>query len=182
MVGRGRSAAWIVDRTWDDRPVGPDESVRVTLRLDPEKILVEVDAPFHDDPSPPEPAGSLDGLWEFEVVELFLLGEDEHYLEIELSPHGHHLVLALHGTRHRVGDPRPAKAACQRNGTRWSGAIEIKAGLLPAGVSAANAYAIHGCGSRRRYLAAHAPGGGEPDFHRLDCFQPIQWTDERDSV
>jgi len=36
-----------------------------------------------------------------------------------------------------------------------------------------NAYAIHGQGSERRYLAAHAVRGAAPDFHRLECFAAL---------
>ena len=40
------------------------------------------------------------GLWDYEVVEAFFLcSKTEQYLEIELGPHGHHLVLLLNGRK-----------------------------------------------------------------------------------
>ncbi len=43
---------------------------------------------------------------------------------------------------------------------------------LPPGPHRVNAYAIHGVGAARRYLA-WAPSEGEgPDFHRLEAFRP----------
>jgi hypothetical protein len=174
-----RRAAWSVDRTWDGEPVAADERVEIRLVVGDEKLRVEVDAPCHDDAAPPGPPGAFDGLWRFEVVELFLLGADDRYLEIELAPSGHHLVLALHGARRRVDGPLPAQAHCERHGERWQGTIELDAGLLPLETSRANAHAIHGRGARRRHLAAHPTGGDEPDFHRLDRFPSIVWLDER---
>ena len=44
---------------------------------------------------------------------------------------------------------------------------------LPEGPLRANAYRIHGTGKGRRYFAASPPGGPQPDFHRLDAFQPF---------
>ena len=38
-------------------------------------------------------------LWDYEVVEAFLLGAQDQYLEVEVCPHGQHLVLALRGAR-----------------------------------------------------------------------------------
>jgi hypothetical protein len=44
---------------------------------------------------------------------------------------------------------------------------------LPPGLGRVNAYAIHGQGANRRYLAAYSVGGTAPDFHRLDRFVPL---------
>ena len=56
---------------------------------------------------------------------------------------------------------------------RWRGEARVPARLVPAGVSRWNAYALHGLGAARRYLA-HAPVPGDaPDFHRLGCFVPL---------
>ena len=36
------------------------------------------------------------GLWDYEVVELFLLNSDtEEYLELEFGPHGHYLAWVI---------------------------------------------------------------------------------------
>ena len=44
-----------------------------------------LDCVYHGDPPPT--ASQLTTLWETEVVELFLRGSDDHYLEIEISPY-----------------------------------------------------------------------------------------------
>lgn len=38
-------------------------------------------------------------LWDYEVVEAFFMGTGQQYLEVEVCPHGQHLVLALRGAR-----------------------------------------------------------------------------------
>ena len=72
------------------------------LSWDTDHLSVQVRAPYHSDSPPPSPPGPMDFLWEYEVVELFLLGAGERYTEIELGPHGHHLVLQLVGCRNVV--------------------------------------------------------------------------------
>lgn len=141
-----------------------------------------VHAPFHGDPPPldaagqPLPAGSTAGLWNFEVVELMLLGDDEHYLEVEIGPQGHYLMLQLHGVRRVVQSGMSvdlhlrAPAAHANAPRRWQASLDLPAALLPAGLARLNAFAIHGEGKARRYLAMAPAGGKIPDFHVLDTF------------
>eukprot|EP00911_Craspedida_sp_UC1_P002406 UC1_evm1s1797 len=75
-------------------------------------MTVTIDAPFKNDPPAPSPliaasGESCPGLWDYEVVECFILGEDETYLELEFCPHGQHLVLALRGPRGILKDQLP---------------------------------------------------------------------------
>ena len=162
-----------VAATWSGEPVGVDEQVVLQLRRDSD-LVITVDAPWHGDPAPSGPPGPTPGLWDFEVVELFLLGPDERYLEIELGPWGHHLVLQLEGRRRPVASGLPLAFAVERRGDRWWGEARVPDGLLPAGPHFINAYAIHGCGPHRRYLAWAPPGGDAPDFHRLESFRPVE--------
>jgi len=144
-------------------------------------IEVVVEAPFHDDPAPASDPGPTDRLWEYEVVELFLLGADERYLEIELGPHGHHLGLQLVGRRRVVEQGFPIEFRVERSAARWHGLARLDLAHRPPGLGSANAYAIHGTGAARRYLAAHPVPGPQPDFHRLECFPPLDpapaWPD-----
>ena len=67
----------------------------------------------------------MDGLWDYEVVEVFFLGRSDRYLEVEMSPHGHFLVLKLHGARKLVETMIPIDyhAGQVKVGTvtRWTG-------------------------------------------------------------
>lgn len=165
----------VIQHTWDGEAVGADERVAIELGLGDAALIVDIEAPFHDDPAPPAPAGSFDGLWEFEVVELFLLGESERYLEVELGPFGHYLVLQLRGSRRLQTKGLPLEYAHKREGQRWSGRASVPVAYLPPELHACNAYAIHGQSEQRRYLATYPVGGREPDFHCLESFEPLDW-------
>ena len=163
-----------IQHTWDGHALATNEVARVELELGDIEITLRVDAPFHDDPPP-----GRDELWMHEVVELMLVGADDIYLEIELSPHGRHLVLFLNGVRivtHRdvTLDFRAEIAA-----NRWRGVARIPLGWLPAETRRVNAFAMHGTGPSRRYLAWKPTSGPRPDFHRLAEFGSL---DDVDSI
>ncbi len=167
----------IVASTWNGEAIALSEQVRVRLRFVASGLRIAVSAPFHGDPPPPGAPGSTDGLWQHEVVELFVAGPADDdgipYTEIELSPWGHHLVLQLHGVRNRVAaEPSIAFRACRR-GRRWLGAARVDLALLPPQPWRANAFAIHGVGDARRYLAATPLPGERPDFHQPANFPAI---------
>jgi len=182
-LGETRSCVLTVASTWDGAPLSEAEHARIELTLDDQTLDIAVQAPFFGDPPPPGPAGPTPGLWDYEVLEVFLLGEDERYLEIELSPHGHHLALLLHGRRSVVRSGMPLSFEATRKGEHWRGRARLPADWLPPGLNAVNGYTIHGQGGDRRYRAAHPDGRAqdeersEPDFHRLECFGPLVWRE-----
>lgn len=164
-----------IAHTWDGGAADPSEIASLTVGLTDGALRVTVDAPYHGDPPPPGPPGPTDGLWDFEVVELFVVGaEDEdgrpRYTEIELSPHGHHLVLELLGERNIVRRLLPLAYRAAVDGGRWSAEAVLSRRFLPPPPYRGNAFAIHGQGAARRYLAATPVPGEEPDFHRLGFF------------
>ena len=164
-----------IEHTWDGLEAEADERCHVDLCLSDTALNVDIDAPFHNDPAPNAPAGSLDGLWEFEVVEVFLRGQGDRYLELEFGPFGHYLALSLSGYRQVERGGLGLEFTASRNATRWRGHARIGAEYLPPGLRSCNAYAIHGIGASRRYLAMSPTHGSEPDFHRLETFQPLAW-------
>ena len=171
------SAIVDVGFTWDGAPIGDDERVRLTLQPDRDVLVVSIEAPFHDDPAPDGPPGPTPGLWDYEVVELFVTGlapagKPTPYLEVELGPHGHHLVLDLMGVRNPIRTGIPIGYEAQIDGDRWVGQARIPWRLLPARPARFNAYAIHGPADARRYLAMTPVPGRQPDFHRLSFFSP----------
>jgi hypothetical protein len=163
-----------VASTWDGMPAAASEIATVSIRATPGGLRLAVDAPFHGDAPPDASPGSCDRLWEHEVVEVFVAGPGERYLEVELGPWGHYLVLVLDAVRHRAGQPvaleRGVEASIESR--RWRGVAVVPWNLLPPPPHRANAYAVHGS-EPRRYLA-HAPvPGSAPDFHRLERFVPV---------
>ena len=171
--------------TWDGEPVPADEVAMVSVaNTGPEapagSLIVRVDAPFHGDPAPPGAPGPTPGLWEFEVVELFIaesgadsapdspLNDEVRYLEIELSPHGHHLVLRLRAVRQVVeqGLELEYRAEIDASTGRWTGEAVVPGAWLPPAPHRVNAFAIHRQGNGRRYLAWSPLPGPKPDFHQ----------------
>lgn len=155
--------------TWNGERARPDELVELSLAFRADELVLAVDAPFHGDPDP----GTAERLWDHEVVELMLLGDDDRYLEVELSPHGHVLVLQLHGPRHVAHRGLVPYHSARVEGARWLGEVRIPHAWLPPGCARLNAFAMHGAGPGRRYLAWRPPGGPRPDFHRLQSFGAI---------
>jgi hypothetical protein len=161
---------WWIDRLWDGGPADPAERVRLVLDTSPGGLTLEIEAPDHADPAPPTPPGPTPGLWDYEVVELFLVGENERYLEVEVGPGGHHWVAELAGPRHVTRSQLPLHLDVERAAGRWRAAAQLPRAWLPAGLQFGNAYAIHGVGAGRRYLAWHPVPGEVPDFHRIELF------------
>lgn len=84
-------------------------SIKFTL-LSNMDIIIEVDAPFYNDPPPPTsiPTSKYEHLYQHEVVEIFLssfsdVNDNDNdssssppsrpYLEVQLGPHGHYMIV-----------------------------------------------------------------------------------------
>lgn len=162
-----------IAHTWDGARLHPDERATVRLCDAGDHVRLSVRAPFEDDPPPPGPPGPTPGLWHHEVVECFLAGADGSYLEVELGPHGHHLVLSLSGVRQVVWQARPLDVRFVKGCHTWTAEARIPLAWLPPRPWTANAYRIHGVGAARVYHA-HAPlPGAAPDFHQPAVFPPL---------
>lgn len=169
----GTNVQLSLSQTWDGRPLAPMDQVQIQLSWQQGALLICVDAPFYQDPKPKQAVGPTWGLWEYEVVEVFLVGENDQYTEVELSPHGHHLLLRLEGCRNIVAQELPLDFQADIVGDRWRGKAMVKAKDLPHRIQRLNAYAIHGVGPQRIYAAWTPVPGPDPDFHRLNCFPEV---------
>ena len=164
-----------IQTTWDGEPV--ESPTLLKLTKEPGGLGVEVETKFWNDPTNP---GGKDGqpffgLWNYEVVELFLLNDEGKYIEIELGPWGQHIVLLLNNgkdLRHSL----PIIYEANRSNESWTGKAVIDKNYLPPNITKLNAYAIHGSGEKRVYEALFpAPKGVHeaPNFHRLEYFKPV---------
>jgi hypothetical protein len=155
LAAAAPSCIFTVSDMWDGSACEcPSATVRIDALM--ECLQVTIDAPFFD--STPPPAGSLaghpqicDGLWDYEVVELFVCqdnGDDDmtncRYLELEFSPHGKYLALQLLGQR----NPAPGgtclpllsfTATIDLASRRWTGVAQVPYKLLPLPTSLATA-------------------------------------------
>ncbi|KAK3724607.1 hypothetical protein QZH41_016407 [Actinostola sp. cb2023] len=166
---------------WDGRPLDHDP-VELCISSGPDgaSIKVDVRAPIFNDPGcPASPAKQpCDELWEYEVVEVFFLGESERYLEVEFCPaplaysafnfiyfsHGQHLVLLLDGQRNKFKDKLAIdySATIDEKNKTWTGSAVIPMEYFPPSVIKINAFAIHGSGENRQYEALYPASNDFP--------------------
>lgn len=166
-----------VDRLWNG-DLCPDERVWAVFELNatPKGIAIHVEAPLlHEQRIPPDaPIGSrVDELWNFDVVELFLVGPGHRYLEIELGAGGHFLVLSFDRIRHRSNEHRTIQLDLHYHKTEnktWISELTIPWEIVPENVRALNAF-VYAAG---QFLALSPLPGDKPDFHQPDYFPTAQ--------
>ncbi|MEM1024618.1 MAG: hypothetical protein AAF627_02845 [Myxococcota bacterium] len=165
---------------WPERALSDEHAHRWLLRRQDDGLFGRVEAPYHGDPAPSD--REVTCLWEFEVAELFLGGADGRYTELELSPHGLHLLLAFSAPRVRsTAAPEEAlqELVTARSQDRWSAHFLLPWAWVPLDWDRACSFGLHGRGEQRQYLLAAPMPGEHPDFHqpayfpRLPCaFDP----------
>ncbi len=167
---------------WNARPApqGLGGHARLTAHEDRVRFEWELDLP--DAPRVPDAApGFLDGLWEHDVVELFVTGDAietprPRYLEVEIGPGAHWLALSFDGVRERSGELRDLDPAIASSvaGRRWTGSVSfaLAAAEAVAGARPWRGIACLACGppGARVYLSSAPLPGTAADFH-----QPSVW-------
>ena len=186
-----------ISHRWDGSPAYIPQTFRVDLKLsaDALDLIISIEAPYFDDAAPPQQAGKCPKLWEHEVVSLYIASNADRipsecpYIEIIIGPHGHYLLLAFPGEQRWAEssdeielDEEPI-VNIDRESRVWKATVLLPCCLLPepecdadnplALIWKANAYAMHGNGSTREYLAGNAVPGEKPNFHQLKYFTPI---------
>ena len=167
-----------IRHAWDGTPLAMSHWVTMDVTLDDSVMRLCVDAPYFDNPPPeeaPNPETGLWGLWDYEVVEIFLVGASGEYTEIEVGPHGHHLILRLDAPRSVVDKLHPMMWQSSIAGGRWQGEGTIERTLLPASIERFNAFAIRTVAGIRQYCCHHPLPSPQPDFHQPERFP--KWQD-----
>ncbi|GAB1601412.1 UPF0462 protein C4orf33 homolog isoform X3 [Argonauta hians] len=170
-----------INKKWNGGCVPESETVNVRLEGIGSWLRLEFESPFYDDPKPPngiygQPHHEL---FNYEVVESFFLNDNNQYLEVELGPHGQHLVLMLNGYRNMVTQQLPLQIITEIKNSRWRGVAYIPEDYFPPNITKFNSYAIHGTGENKTYLSLYPTPEGQypnPDFHRLGYFENIDFS------
>ncbi|XP_065643548.1 UPF0462 protein C4orf33 homolog isoform X2 [Hydra vulgaris] len=175
---------YFIDTEWDSKPISHLPTKISFTNLNNKFLLVAISAHFFNNPLAPNgrPGSPFPKLYDYEVVEIFFLAENKKYLEVEVSPHGQHLVLLLNGSRNIIKEELPLNytSSIHYESMSWKGQVEIPLAYMPPDVSLINAYAIHGSGEKRVYEALYSVPQGVydyPDFHRLEYFKKFSLAD-----
>ncbi|CAG2180326.1 unnamed protein product, partial [Oppiella nova] len=107
--------SYTIDKFWDNRSIAAEDKIHLHFEYvandatGDRDLRIKIQAPFYDDPhmNDTTPVGSMDKLWDWEVVEVFFLGSDDRYLETEFAPKGQYLLLQLHGAGNVTKYPIP---------------------------------------------------------------------------
>ncbi len=124
------------------------------------------------------------------------MNDDEHYLELELSPQGAYFFLMLDGRRNPVLAPLPLlpkgieslNSPCLQADCAdpWTAAVVVPRQYLPPKITKFNAYAIHGEPRNseapdeiiyQSLFPADPEVVPQPDFHYLDGFGSIDLSE-----
>ncbi|XP_076064328.1 uncharacterized protein LOC143038676 [Oratosquilla oratoria] len=171
------SISYHIEKTWNGGEID-HPPIKFTLQGHGQnELLFLVEAPFFNDPPNPggKPGQPFLGLWNYEVVEIFFLNDDNQYVEIELSPHGQHIVLLFKAQSETIRHSLPLKVKTTIHGDKWTGSARIPISYLPPKVTKFNAYGIHGSDPNRVYEALYTALATDPapNFHALQYFSDI---------
>jgi hypothetical protein len=119
------------------------------------------------------------GLWEWDVVELFVRGQGAHYYEFQVSPLGQHFELKILEPRKRWDRDWTSglRASATPEPWGWRGRLEIPLQALDGQDPEAlegGAFAILGAPGSKSYFGLYLPEQAKPDFHLPERFQPLQ--------
>lgn len=162
----------MINTFWDGTPCSnPMLHGTIAIAATDEGLRITASLPHQQTPKVPEaaPGTRVANLWEYDVVECFLAGE-EKYLEVELGAGGHFLVLDFTAPRvpsNAYLDFAPSRTFTKDGGDgRWESSIVIPWAMVPRGLKAMNAFVIVG----EQYLCYAPLPGPQPDFHQPDRF------------
>ena len=123
----------------------------------------------------------VEGLWNFDVVELFLREDGTtRYQELNVAPNGAwwSAVFSDYRKRQDAAPPQGVETHVEVShgeqlvGFRFPRAsLSVQSGFTIA--SRANLCAVVGTSDSRRYIAFHSRKDSVPDFHLAECMQPM---------
>jgi hypothetical protein len=167
-----------IERYWDGAPC-PHGYLHGRLELAVSDDGLEITASLPRQPVPripPAPRGArVANLWEYDVVECFLVGAGGRYLEVELGAGGHFLVLSFSAPRVRGDSHEALQPALDftSDAAGWCARMLLDRSLVPPGITALNAFVI----ASGAHLAYGSLPGPTLDFH-----QPARFPHAREQL
>ena len=148
-----------IAQTWEGILVQPEDRVHVNVSIwNNDRLQIEIIAPFYKKNPAPLDEVQLQGqqptwkLWEHDVVEVFFVCSNGHYVETEFGPHGHYLILELDAPRNIIRKDIVCNYKTKFFGSRWKGFAEIPLSVFPDKIEKINLFAIFGYSPRTEYI------------------------------
>lgn len=173
------------------------QSASVSIQLGQEgQLHIEVTAPFLNNPAPQAQKGRLWGLWNYEVLEVFIAGANGQYIELEFGPHQHHLALSFTGVRQLQDENLKLQYLTyslpdlsETKEGSWRASCQIPASSLPPSLSAIkqelvlklNAFWCFTAHQQRYFCSAYPLPGAQADFHQPQSFPTFYFSSTRSS-
>lgn len=117
------------------------------------------------------------GLWDFDVVEVFLTYNKKEYIELQVSPLNQNFALKIIEPREIYNRPDDLefKSDVVSNCYNWNTKLRINKSLIPGHETDhkifGNLHAI--LGQDREHYSYNVNTESKPDFHRIDLFKEL---------
>jgi hypothetical protein len=123
----------------------------------------------------------VEGLWEHDVAEFFLMDAEGRYQEFNVSPTGAWWSCGFSGYRARaagVAIPTEVLVETKIDPTGWQVLFSVPSRELwtPLERIAGVHVAAISRSPHARYLSSSPVLGSTPDFHRRECFGAVEWV------
>lgn len=150
--------------------------VSYALAVDPDSIIFIAAADKIPNLHPDSDAGEfIEGLWKYDVAEIFFGYSDASYHEFNLDANGafwsQYLVHYRKRSEQHNFNPKMIKTISLPCRGSWKAAIQISNACfkeLPSSVHIS--FILH---SNKEIYYSSKPGRSEPDFHNSNCFEAI---------
>jgi hypothetical protein len=170
-----------VSSCWLSRPL-ERSSYRWALAVTPDSVIFRADLPFGrpDFDSSYERGSFVEGLWERDLAEFFIMDEAGRYQEFNVSPAGAWWSCYLIGYRQRsdlsiTGKPSYVDTQVREDGWSVVFAFPRTELVVPiAETSSVHVTAIATIAGEKRFISSSPLSEVAPDFHRRECFQPAE--------
>lgn len=124
----------------------------------------------------------VEGLWEHDVAELFLMDAEGRYQEFNVSPTGAWWSCGFSAYRARATpSPVPGEVLVEARLDTEAWEVVFSVPLRDLSIPLNKVVGVHISAISRspytRYLSSSPVVGATPDFHRRECFGSVEWID-----